>query len=179
VLLVPATLDAAKVRADFKKAAADKKITRAEVRKIVSRARRNKLEESEANALKREAVRYKSSFTADGAKELTSFIKNKMRPLEVLDPGDHPDPIDVDDPPVLKADRDRLEQEVVKGGQLFRNGIKGTDPEQNYIGDCYFVGGMSAVAHANPLAIAKAFKKNKDGTFTVRLYDAHRKPHYV
>jgi len=57
-----------------------------------------------------------------------------MRKIEVLDEGPHPDPIDGDDPGVLEADRKRLEQQIVKGGQLFRHGVDGKDPEQNYIG---------------------------------------------
>ncbi len=41
------------------------------------------------------------------------------------------------------------------------------------------MGGMSAVAKANPKAIADAFTQNKDGTYTVRLFDLKGKPHFV
>ena len=86
-------------------------------------------------------------------------------------PGVVPNPGGDKDPAVLKADTDRLEQELVKGGELFKNGISGTDPEQNYIGDCYLMAAMSAIAKQDPDAIKNAFKKNADGTYTVRLYD--------
>jgi hypothetical protein len=177
---MPTRLDVAAVRADFKKAAADKQITKAEVQNIIRRARRGQLDESEAKTFKKEATVFKDAFQPDAQQEVEDFINNRMKKIEVLDPGPREQVGPLKDPPVLKADKNRLEQLMVKGGTLFRNGISGKDPEQNYIGDCYLMGAMSAVAKSEPAAIASMFTYNKkDDTYTVRLFDLKGKAHYV
>src|SRR5581483_6381551 len=176
---MPTRLDAAAVRADFKKAAADKKITRTEVQNIIRRARRGQLDESEAKTFKKEAGAYKKLLKPDAQKEVDDFIDNRMKKIEVLDPGPREDPGPLKDPAVLKADKKRLEEELVKGGTLFKHGVSGDDPEQNYIGDCYLVGAMSAVAKADPKAITDMFSKKADGTYNVRLFDQKGKAHFI
>jgi hypothetical protein len=161
-------LDVTALRTDFKQAAEDHVITRPEVKRIIRRARRGDLHEREAKTFRREARRYKDQFSTGGASELKAFIDNRLRRLTVLD--EPPRPLGRRDPKVLKSDLKRLQQEIVKGGSLFRHGVNGKDPEQNYIGDCYLVGAMSAVAFATPEAIEKLFKRNQDGTFDVTLW---------
>ena len=172
-------LDIKRLQNDFAKMAQDGKITGPEADGLIRRVKAGKLTESEANAFKAEAQRYKDKFSPEAQAKISDFINNKMKKLEVLDYGNRPDPIGVHDPAVLPADQDRLEQEVVKGGQLFRNGVKGTDPEQNYIGDCYLMAAMSAVAKTHPEVIEQAFKQVGDGKYEVTLHDLHGKPQKV
>ena len=166
----PATDAAAKIDADFKAAATKGKITTAGADKLIAQARTNKLTESEANAFKADAQRYGSSFEADAKTKIDTFISGEMPKIEVLDPGSKGDPGPIKDPAVLKGDTDKLEQQDVKGGKLFIGGVSGKDPQQNYIGDCYLIASMSAVARENPQAINDAFKQNADGTYTVRIF---------
>jgi hypothetical protein len=162
-----------KIRNAFEKAKADdKKIDGDEADALIREVRTGRLTESKAEIFKKEAARFRSSFTPDAKKKIDKFISGTMPRVEILD-RDRPneDKGKLKDPAVLKADKDKLEQELVKGGKLFKNGVKGTDPEQNYIGDCYLMAAMSSVAKASPDVIKNAFKQNRDGTFTVRLWD--------
>src|SRR5881394_1162885 len=131
--------DAARIRAAFQKAKADDgKIDGAEAKRIINSVRADRLTESEAKALKREVARFKASFTRDAKQTFDKFIDGTMKRIEVLDPAHrhHDGPGPLHDPAVLKLDRDKLEWQSVKGGVLFKHGVRGSDPEQNYIGDC-------------------------------------------
>lgn len=48
--------------------------------------------------------------------------------------------------------------------------------KQGMIGDCYFVSSLAALAKANPQAIEKMIKDNKDGTYTVTFPGAPGEP---
>ena len=174
--------DPARISADFAKAAKTGKITGAQATAIINRAKDDKLTESEAKTLTAEVARNRDSFSPEAKATFEGFINDKMKALEVLDPGPHVDPGPIKDPAVLKADKGKLAEVVVEGGEIFKNGITGKDPEQNYIGDCYLIASMSAIAKQSPQTIEKAFKKNSDGTYTVTLYDkkgSHFVPHPV
>lgn len=49
------------------------------------------------------------------------------------------------------------------------------DVNQGSIGDCYFLSSLIAVANNNPGLLQKAIKKNKDGTYSVKLYKSEQK----
>lgn len=164
--------DATALRLAFQDAAADRKLDGKETASIIARARRDGLTESEAKELTRGLARYRDAFTPEAKKTLDDFVTKKMKKLEILD-AVGPDPRPLHDPAVVPADRKRLEEELVPGGELFRHGPSGDDVEQNYLGDCYLMAAMSAVARANPRAIEDAFKKNPDGTYSVRLFERH------
>lgn len=69
----------------------------------------------------------------------------------------------------------------VKNADLFKPGglnssdhhqeIHPNDVEQRYIGDCYFMASMAAIAHNNPEAIKDMIKDNGDGTYNVTFYE--------
>ena len=140
---------------------------------LIRRVKAGKLTESEANEFKAQAERYKDKLSPEAQAKFKDFIDNKMKKIEVLDlvNSNRPDPIGVHDPAVLPADKDKLEQQTVKGGKLFVDGVKGTDPRQNYIGDCYLASGISSLAASSPDVIKNAIKDNHDGTYTVRFYE--------
>jgi hypothetical protein len=52
------------------------------------------------------------------------------------------------------------------------------DMYQGYLGDCYFISSLGAIAKTNPQAIENMFIDNRDGTYTVRFYDGGA-PDYV
>jgi hypothetical protein len=164
-------LDLKRLRTDFAKAASDGKITDTDVDGLLRRVKRNGLTESEAKTLKQEAARYKDQFTTEGAAKINTFISTKLRALQVLDDPTPVNPLGVKDPAVLKADVKRVRQEVIKGGELVKGGISGGDVMQKYLGDCYLIAAMAAVARVNPELIEKAFKKRSDGTYDVTIYE--------
>lgn len=53
------------------------------------------------------------------------------------------------------------------------------DIQQGYLGDCYFIATMSAIADSNPDYIRDCMKDNGDGTVTVRLYDSEQNEIYT
>jgi hypothetical protein len=160
-----------KVRGDFQAAAKDGKISGAEANGLITKVRAGKLTESEANAFKQAADQFKDTFSPEAKQTIDKFINGTMKNIEVLDPGPKPNPGGLADPAVLKGDKDKLEQQAIAGGELFRNGVGGEDADQDYIGDCYLIASMSSIAQANPKAIEDAFKQNANGTYTVRIYE--------
>ncbi len=56
------------------------------------------------------------------------------------------------------------------GTKVFDNGAELNDIQQGYLGDCFLVAAMGAVAMQRPELIEKMIKDNGDGTATVTLY---------
>jgi hypothetical protein len=164
-------LDIKRLRTDFATAAKDGKITDTDVEGLLRRVKRDGLTESEAKTLKKETARFKDSFTTEGALKMDAFIANKLRSTQVLDDPTPVNPLGVKDPVVLKADLKKVRQEVIKGGELVKNGISGNDVMQKYLADCYLIAAMSSVARTNPELIEKAFHKRTDGTYDVTIYE--------
>ncbi len=164
-------LDIKRLRTDFATAARDGKISDTDVDGLLKRVKRDGLTESEAKALKKETARYKDQFTTEGAAKINAFIENKLRSSMVLDDPTPVNPLGVKDPAVLKNDVKRVRQEVIKGSTLVKGSISGDDVMQKYLGDCYLIAAMSAVARANPEVIEKAFKKRTDGSYDVTIHE--------
>ncbi len=55
-------------------------------------------------------------------------------------------------------------------GSLFVNGPAHDDSDQGYLGDCYFIAAMDAIADSCPAAVQNMFIDNGDYTWTVRFY---------
>ena len=172
------TLEIARLRADFSAAADDGKVTEAEAKRIIRRVRENRLHESEAKAFRAELKEHHDLFDA-GATKLFDAFGRIIRRNTVLDDGPRPNPGGLADPTVLPADIDRVEQQLVKNGELFRNGISAKDPEQLYVGDCYLMAAMSSVAHMTPAAIDKLFKKLPGGKYQVTLFSPRGVPQKI
>jgi Calpain family cysteine protease len=80
---------------------------------------------------------------------------------------------DLADPAVLTKHNTSVSWNPVSPtGKLFVDSVNYDDVTQGSIGNCYMVAAFSAVAKANPKAIEDAIKDNKDGTFTVRFFEA-------
>jgi hypothetical protein len=162
--------DVTRLQKDFAKVASTGKVTAPSVEALIKRMRKGGVTESEAKALRAEYEKRKAAFSAPAAKVMDTFIKDKLNKSEILDTIAK-DPGPLKNPAVLKGDLKKVQPELIEGGELFRNGVSGKDPEQNYIGDCYLMAAMSSVANSSPEAIAKMFKAEKDGTYTVTLFD--------
>ena len=160
------------IRKGFEKAAKAGAIDDSKVESLIRSVRRGRVTKSEADEFKAQAARFQDQFTPTAKQKITDFIEHKMPTLQVFDPGTPlVNPGGLKDPKVLPADVDRVRQQRIEGGQLFRKGVSGDDPRQNLLGDCYLIAAMSAVAKQQPDAIAKRFTENADGTFTVTLYE--------
>ncbi|MBM9518911.1 Ig-like domain-containing protein, partial [Desulforhopalus vacuolatus] len=55
-------------------------------------------------------------------------------------------------------------------GDLFVDGVAASDVNQGYLGDCYFVASMGAIAESQPQYIDQAFTENYNGTYGVRFF---------
>ena len=152
-------LDLKRLRTDFAAAAKDGKISDKDVEGLLRRVRRDGLTQSEAKTLKTETARYKDQFTPEGSAKIDDFINHKMRALQVLDDPTPVNPLGVKDPAVLKSDLKKVRQEVIKGGVLVKGGVSGDDVTQKYLGDCYLVAAMAAMARVNPELIEKIFQE--------------------
>jgi hypothetical protein len=161
--------DIQRIRQQFAAAAPtpDKKITDAQANKIIASAREGGLTEAKAEELKREVDAYKSSLSSRAASVFSDFIDNKMKSLEILNVVP---PTPKGEPALVKADQKRLGWQTVEGGKLFIHGVSGSDTVQNYLGDCYLMAAMSAVAHTQPKDIQSLFTRKPDGTYDVTLY---------
>jgi len=172
------TLEIARLRGDFTAASSDGTVTEAEAKRIIRRVRENRLHESEVKAYRSELKEHRDFFDPGAIKAFDDFGRI-IRRNTFLDDGPRPNPGGLLDPAVLPTDIDRLEQQMVKNGELFRNGISAKDPEQLYLGDCYLLAAMSSVAHMTPEAIDKLFKKLPGGKYEVTLYSQRGRPQKV
>jgi pyrrolidone-carboxylate peptidase len=64
----------------------------------------------------------------------------------------------------------RHEGEAVVWGGADRRAIDPSDVRQGYLGDCYFMALLAAIAEVRPEAIEQMVKPNTDGTFTVSFF---------
>ena len=65
------------------------------------------------------------------------------------------------------------------GGALFRDGATSEDVVQGqngsrYLGDCWLLSSLAAIAHTQPNVLQEAITDHGDGTYTVRLYKQDR-----
>ncbi|MEG4447164.1 C2 family cysteine protease [Microcoleus sp. AT9_B5] len=56
-------------------------------------------------------------------------------------------------------------------GNLFQSGISYEDVKQGFVGDCYYLASLAAVAQKTPNVIQDMFIDNGDGTYTVRFFN--------
>lgn len=61
-------------------------------------------------------------------------------------------------------------EEAPQGAQPVIDGVSPDDISQGYLGDCWYIASLQAVAQANPSIIEKAIKDNGNGTYTVTLH---------
>lgn len=74
-------------------------------------------------------------------------------------------------PPDAKGvDYGKVAADLFVKGSTDTHAIDPNDVKQGYIGDCYFMAAIAAVARANPDALKKLIKTNSDGTYDVTLY---------
>ncbi len=70
----------------------------------------------------------------------------------------------------------RHEDEAFVWGEADRRAIDSSDVRQGYLGDCYFMALLAAIAEVRPEAIEQMVKPNADGTFTVSFFGPDGKP---
>ena len=102
----------------------------------------------------------------------TSVLQNLLKNRAVVESGP------VDDPTVMKKDRNGDVRYAPLPGALWVEGAEYDDIRQGQIGDCYFMASLSAVAKANPGFLSKSIRLNADGTYPVRFFKKG-KPVYV
>ncbi|MGC4121343.1 MAG: C2 family cysteine protease [Myxococcales bacterium] len=168
------------------KALLDSKITKTEVDSLIKEAKANGT--VSANEKKELTSFLKSAgdkFDADAKSALASFLGVSVpttTPTTPTTSTTNPIPL-ANDPAVLDKHSSSVKWTKVDGGQLFKDGVSYDDVMQGQIGDCYFVGAISSVAHEDPKAIENAIKDNGDGSYTVRFFskgvDGKMKPNYV
>jgi hypothetical protein len=99
-------------------------------------------------------------------------------PTSVLDTAAREVPVRPDPTPWAAQQR-AVRFQGVPGGELFRNGPAPTDVVQGqngarYLGDCWMLSSLAAVAHTQPQQLQDAIRDNRDGTYTVTLHTQAR-----
>jgi hypothetical protein len=117
---------------------------------------------------------HKAGATNGGASEATSTAATENAQGQALGAaGDAATRRMIGDEPRLPTGKDMDGNELGElhyqeyKGDLFVNGIKGTDVGQGDLGDCYFLSSLAALANTHPDLIRNAIKDNGDGTYTV------------
>jgi hypothetical protein len=70
--------------------------------------------------------------------------------------------------------KDRNAEEVEAHGPVFEGRPRGTEVEQQTLGDCFFLASLASFADRRPDEVREALQARGDGTFAVRLF---RKDH--
>ncbi|HEY3452567.1 MAG TPA: C2 family cysteine protease [Myxococcales bacterium] len=179
------------------KALLDNKITKTEVDSLIAEAKANgKVSATEKKELTSFLKTAGDKFDADAKSALSAFLGVAVppppptkptapaTPTTPTSPTTNTNPVPLaNDPAVLTKHSSSVSWTKVDGGELFKDGVSYDDVMQGQIGDCYFVGAISAVAYQDPKAIENAIKDNGDGTYTARFFskgvDGKMKPNYV
>lgn len=162
----------------------DQKVTKAEIDSLLAEANANGT--VSATEKKELTLLLKASgdqFDADARSALSAFLVPTPPPPAAAETS----PVELvelsNDPTVLTKHSASVSWTAVESGQLFKDGVSFDDVLQGSIADCFFVGALSAVAHANPKAIEDCIKDNADGTYTARFFsrgpDGQRKADFV
>ena len=113
--------------------------------------------------------------TSNPSLEASNSLGRNMSPLSAAELLRGPVSDTAKNPDVTKDDKGKYNYQEVKGtafarGKGDRTSVAANDTEQNYLGDCYLIAAMGAVARAQPSAIKELIKDNKDGTYNVSLW---------
>lgn len=167
----------------------DRQVTKAETDGLIRQAQADgNLSSSEKRELSRMLRTHADKFEPAAKTSLATFLgepapapARPSAPTPPAAPAVPAHPLSPD--PAVLAKHAGTTFSRVDGGQLFVGGISYDDVLQGSMGNCYFVGSLSAVAHASPRTIEDAIRSNGDGTYTVRLYkegsDGRFKAEYV
>ena len=146
----------------------DQKLSNREMETLVREARKQPLTVEVKAELSELLATHGDKFSLGGKRELERYLGTTTVPPPPAPP---PAPRTVDDPTVLTKHATDTTWKPVDGGQLYVDGISYDDVVQGSIANCYLVGALSAVAHANPDTIKNAITSNADGTYTVRFFE--------
>lgn len=140
-------------------AAADGKITLAEVEGFKAQAKSNRIvSKAERKELSRAVTAHADKFETGAGARLLQFAVN-------------PAAVDLKDPSVLTKHEGQLTWTPLNDGKLFVDGVHYDDVLQGAIANCYLPAALSAVAQHDPKLIENAIRQNADGTYTVRFYE--------
>lgn len=148
-----------------------------DVAALVSDAKEKPFTLTQAYYLQGWALANKDHFTPEAEARLSRFLEEEAPVLTVL----HPMAPPVknlgweEQPPFADADANRLKYKSVNGHVVYE-GFRVTDPVQGRLGDCWLLGSMAAVAHAQPALLDEMIRQEPDGSFIVTFQD--RGPDY-
>lgn len=150
----------------------DGKVTYWDVAKTVKDAKTNPFTLTEAYYLQGWSLQNKDQFTPAAQARMERFFREEAKALTVLHPREAPTAnLGWDaQPAVADDDTSKLTYKPLTG-PLVNNGFNVSDPVQGQLGDCYFLGSMSAVAHVRPEVLQNMIRQNEDGSYTVTFQD--------
>lgn len=142
----------------FRSAAADGRITDAEVRSVIRRAAKDTLTGAETKVLGQQLSTFQDHFDSDAKQRLSAFVAAARKPARTADPR------------LMTKDVGTTSYRAT-AGSLYRDGLSARDVAQGATGDCYLLSTLSAAAKQKPGLIRDAITQKADGSWLVRFYD--------
>jgi phosphoribosylformylglycinamidine (FGAM) synthase PurS component len=165
--------EATRYKAQLNRTLKDGKVTDAEAKAILKEAESAGFTEVKGLYLTGFLDRNADKFDPKARKEVEAFVKNDLARKAQLEGEVGATGGQVTGEPSLTLSDKRaggVEYKKVDG--VFSvGGITPDDPLQGALGDCYFISSLASVAAKHPELLEKAVKTNRDGTYTVTLYE--------
>jgi hypothetical protein len=164
--------EATRYQAQLKRTLADGKVTEAEAQTLLKEAEAPGFTEVKALYLSGFLDRNADRFDPQARAELSTYVHGELTATATVE-GEVGRTVPLTGEPRLTADDTKKGgvRYAAQSGSLAVGGIGADDPLQGAVGDCYFVSSLAAVANTHPELLERAVRTNRDGTYTVTLWE--------
>ncbi len=157
-------------KAQLNRTLKDGKVTKAEADALIKEAEAAGFTEVKGLYLTGFLDRHADKFDPAARAEVDGYVKNELASKAVVEP-EVGGKASTGEPAITLSDKRAGGVSFQKVDGVFSvGGITPNDPLQGQLGDCYFISSLAAVASQHPELLEKAVKTNRDGTYTVTLY---------
>ncbi len=164
--------EANRYKAQLNRTLKDGKVTQAEANAILKEAEASGFTEVKGLYLTGFLDRHADKFDPKARAQVEAYVKNDLAKKAQIEPEVGATGGSVaGEPGITLSDKRAGGVDYKKTDGVFSvGGITPDDPLQGALGDCYFISSLASVAAQHPDLLEKAVKTNRDGTYTVSLY---------